>query len=174
MKPNNRELGTCYYPEHWPEDLWRTDAEQMINLGLKWVRIGEFSWSRLEPKENEFSFEWLDRAIETLGQAGLSIILGTPTATPPTWVMKKYPDMLALDADGQPRGFGSRRHYCFSHEGYRNQCSKIVRNLAERYGSNPYIQAWQTDNEYGCHDTTISYSSSALKSFQNWPILKGF
>ena len=56
MKPNKRELGTCYYPEHWPEDLWQTDAEQMINLGLKWVRIGEFSWSRLEPKENEFSF----------------------------------------------------------------------------------------------------------------------
>ena len=53
MKPNKRELGTCYYPEHWPEDLWQTDAEQMINLGLKWVRIGEFSWSRLEPKENE-------------------------------------------------------------------------------------------------------------------------
>ena len=53
VKPNNRELGTCYYPEHWPEDLWQTDAEQMINLGLKWVRIGEFSWSRLEPKENE-------------------------------------------------------------------------------------------------------------------------
>ena len=72
MKPNKRELGTCYYPEHWPEDLWQTDAEQMINLGLKWVRIGEFSWSRLEPKENEFSFEWLDRAIEILGQAGLS------------------------------------------------------------------------------------------------------
>ena len=168
MKPNNRELGTCYYPEHWPEDLWQTDAEQMINLGIKWVRIGEFSWSRLEPKENEFSFEWLDRAIEILGQAGLSIILGTPTATPPTWVIKKYPDMLALDADGRPRGFGSRRHYCFSHEGYRNQCSKIVTKLAERYGSSPYIQAWQTDNEYGCHDTTISYSSSALKSFQNW------
>ena len=57
MKPVNRELGTCYYPEHWPDDLWQTDAEKMANLGLKWVRIGEFSWSRLEPKENDFCFD---------------------------------------------------------------------------------------------------------------------
>jgi len=168
MKAVKRELGTCYYPEHWPDEIWKTDAKQMVDLGLKWVRIGEFAWSRLEPQESEFCFEWLDRAVEILGKAGLSVILGTPTATPPTWVLKKYPDMLAVDAEGRPREFGSRRHYCFSHEGYRTQCSIIVRQLAERYGANPYIQAWQTDNEYGCHNTTISYSYSALKSFQNW------
>ena len=168
MKAVKRELGTCYYPEHWPDEIWKTDAKQMVDLGLKWVRIGEFAWSRLEPQESEFCFEWLDRAVEILGKAGLSVILGTPTATPPTWVLKKYPDMLAVDSEGRPREFGSRRHYCFSHEGYRTQCSIIVRQLAERYGANPYIQAWQTDNEYGCHNTTISYSSSALKSFQNW------
>ena len=168
VKPIKRELGTCYYPEHWPDDIWKDDAQKMADLGLKWVRIGEFAWSRLEPQETEFCFEWLDRAVHILGEAGLSVVLGTPTAAPPTWVLKKYPDMLAVDSEGRPREFGSRRHYCFSHEGYREQCSIIVRKLAERYGSNPYIEAWQTDNEYGCHDTTISYSSSALKSFQHW------
>ena len=75
MKPNKRELGTCYYPEHWPEDLWQTDAEQMINLGLKWVRIGEFSWSRLEPKENEFSFEWLVAAVQVVLMCPVSSLL---------------------------------------------------------------------------------------------------
>ena len=157
VKPIKRELGTCYYPEHWPDDIWKDDAQKMADLGLKWVRIGEFAWSRLEPQETEFCFEWLDRAVDILGKAGLSVVLGTPTAAPPTWVLKKYPDMLAVDSEGRPREFGSRRHYCFSHEGYREQCSIIVRKLAERYGSNPYIEAWQTDNEYGCHDTTISY-----------------
>ena len=102
MKAFKRELGTCYYPEHWPDEIWKTDAKQMVDLGLKWVRIGEFAWSRLEPQESEFCFEWLDRAVEILGKAGLSVILGTPTATPPTWVIKKYPYMLAVDAEGRP------------------------------------------------------------------------
>ena len=79
MKPIKRELGTCDYPEHWPDDIWETDAKQMVELGLKWVRIGAFAWSRLEPKKSKFCFEWLDRAIEILGKAGLSVILGTPT-----------------------------------------------------------------------------------------------
>jgi len=67
MKATKRELGTCYYPEHWPDDIWKTDAKQMVDLGLKWVRIGEFAWSRLEPQESEFCFDWLDRAVEILG-----------------------------------------------------------------------------------------------------------
>jgi hypothetical protein len=79
MKPIKRELGTCDYPEHWPDDIWETDAKQMVELGLKWVRIGAFAWSRLEPKKSKFCFEWLDRAIEILGKASLSVILGTPT-----------------------------------------------------------------------------------------------
>tara|TARA_B100002003_G_scaffold246092_1_gene275056 strand:+ start:1398 stop:3305 length:1908 start_codon:yes stop_codon:yes gene_type:complete len=163
-----RTLGTCYYPEHLDETIWNPDAQRMAELGLSWVRIGEFAWSRIEPKEGQFDWDWLDRAIETLGSRGLKVILGTPTTTPPIWVTQKYPDMLALDSEGRPRGFGSRRHYCFSHDGYKEQCRDIVTRLAERYGENPHIQAWQTDNEYGCHDTTVSYSKSAEKAFQAW------
>lgn len=78
------------------------------------------------------------------------------------------PDMLAVDAAGQTRKFGSRRHYCFSHQGYRQQCRRIVEILARRFGEHPAICAWQTDNEYGCHDTSISYSQHALKAFRQW------
>ena len=163
-----RTLGVCYYPEHWPEDLWATDARRMADLGLTWVRIGEFAWSRLEPQPGRLDWGWLDRAIDTLGQAGLRVVLGTPTATPPRWVVDKHPDMLALDAHGRPRGFGSRRHYCFSHRGYLDECRRIVTALAERYGRNPHVAAWQTDNEYGCHDTTLSYSSAARDAFRDW------
>lgn len=163
-----RTLGVCYYPEHWPEEIWAEDARRMAEAGLTWVRIGEFAWSRMEPEPGKLDLGWLDRAIETLGQAGLKVILGTPTATPPRWMLTKHPDMLALDENGAPRGFGSRRHYCFSHDGYLEDCRRIVTILAERYGPNPHVAAWQTDNEYGCHETVVSYSEAAKRGFQDW------
>ena len=165
MKP---ELGVCYYPEHWPEAMWANDAARMVETGLTWIRIGEFAWSRMEPTPGHLKFDWLDRAIETLGNAGLKVVLGTPTATPPRWILDKHPDMLAVDAQGNPRKFGSRRHYCFSHQGYIDECWRIARIMGERYGQNPHVAAWQIDNEYGCHDTTVSYSASALQAFRNW------
>ncbi|MEZ5536640.1 MAG: beta-galactosidase [Thiolinea sp.] len=163
-----RTLGVCYYPEHWPRDIWEEDARRMAAAGLTWVRIGEFAWSRLEPQPGAYDFTWLDEAIQILGAAGLKVVLGTPTATPPRWILDRYPDMLALDAEGRPRKFGSRRHYCFSHEGYKRECVRIVEQLAQRYGHNPHIAAWQTDNEYGCHDTTLSYSDAACDAFRLW------
>jgi beta-galactosidase len=161
-------LGVCYYPEHWPESQWAEDAARMAEIGLSWVRIGEFAWSRMEPRPGQFDWGWLDRAIETLGGAGLRVVLGTPTATPPRWMLERHPDMLAYDAEGRVRGFGSRRHYCFSHRGYRAECARIVTALAERYGRNSHVQAWQTDNEYGCHDTVLSYSPAAEAAFRDW------
>ncbi len=140
----------------------------MGDLGLSWVRIGEFAWSKLERRPGDLTFDWLDEAIGILGDAGLKVVLGTPTATPPRWMLDRHPDMLAHDAEGRPRGFGSRRHYCFSHDGYRKECARIVTLLADRYGRNEDVQAWQTDNEYGCHDTTRSYSPAAATAFQSW------
>ncbi|WP_108853437.1 beta-galactosidase [Albidovulum aquaemixtae] len=163
-----RTLGVCYYPEHWPEELWAEDARRMAETGLTWVRIGEFAWSRIEPEPDQLDWGWLDRAIETLGAAGLKVVLGTPTATPPRWMLNRHPDMLALDSEGRPRKFGSRRHYCFSHAGYLEECRRIVTELAHRYGRNPYVAAWQADNEYGCHDTVISYSDAARRAFRDW------
>ena len=162
------ELGACYYPEHWPETQWADDARRMVEMGLSWVRIGEFAWSRLEPEPNRLTLDWLDRAIDTLVEAGLKIIMCTPTATPPRWMVDKHPDMLAWDAQGRVRGFGSRRHYDFSHLAYREECKRIARILGERYGQNPAIKAWQIDNEYGCHDTTLSFSPTAKAAFQLW------
>ena len=161
-------LGTCYYPEHWPEDWWAGDAAAMIDMGLSRVRIGEFAWSRIEPTPGQFDWSWLDRAIEVLHGAGLGIIMGTPTATPPKWLVDTMPDMLGVDAKGLPRKFGSRRHYCFSHRGYRAECARIVTAMAQRYGEHPAVVAWQTDNEYGCHDTAVSYSDAARDAFRGW------
>ncbi len=162
------KLGCCYYPEHWPEDRWAEDAARMAAMGLSLVRIGEFAWSRIEPEPGHYHWDWLDRAIDTLAAAGLQIILGTPTATPPKWLVDQMPDMVANDERGAPRGFGSRRHYCFSHPGYRAECIRIVGDMAQRYGQHPAIAMWQTDNEYGCHDTVLSFSQAAAHGFRRW------
>jgi len=63
-------LGVCYYPEHWPEDYWPRDAQRMRDLGLTYVRIGEFAWGRIEKSEGVYDWAWMDRAIETLAAAG--------------------------------------------------------------------------------------------------------
>jgi beta-galactosidase len=162
------ELGVCYYPEHWPDDWWADDARRMAELGLTRVRIGEFAWSRIEPEPGRYDWGWLDRAVQTLHDAGLGIIMGTPTATPPKWLVDRMPDMIALDDQGRPRRFGSRRHYCFSNLGYRAEAVRITAALAERYGKNAAIVAWQTDNEFGCHDTVPSYSNAARDGFRLW------
>jgi beta-galactosidase len=159
-------LGVCYYPEHWPEEYWDDDASRMAAMGLSRVRIGEFAWSRIEPAAGNFVWDWLDRAVDTLYRHGLGIIIGTPTATPPKWLVDQMPDMLAIDEQGRTRKFGSRRHYCFSHMGYRQAASRIVAAMAERYGSHPAIVAWQTDNEYGCHDTVLSHTAAAREGFR--------
>ena len=162
------KLGCCYFPEHWPEECWADDARRMRDMGLSLVRIGEFTWSRIEPEPGQFDWGWLDRAIATLRAGGLEVMLCTPTATPPKWLVDRMPDMVAIDANGRPRGFGSRRHYCFSHTGYRAQSRRITKAIAERYGQNPAITAWQTDNEYGCHDTVLSFSDAAAERFRLW------
>lgn len=161
-------LGVCYYPEHWPETCWREDAQRMAAMGIRYVRIGEFAWSRLEPRSGHFDWQWLDKSIETLAGQGLKIILGTPTACPPKWLVDRHPEILAIDPDGRTRRFGSRRHYCFSSTIYRREARRIVTAMARRYGSNPAISAWQIDNEYGCHDTVVSYSDAAAAAFRDW------
>ncbi|MEL6360312.1 MAG: beta-galactosidase [Pseudomonadota bacterium] len=169
LERNGRmRLGVCYYPEHWDQGLWADDAKRMVDLGLEVVRLGEFAWSRIEPASNEFDWGWLDKAIETLSDVGLQLILGTPTATPPKWLIDTYPDILAWDKDRRPRRFGSRRHYCFSSPRYTDETRRIVTAMTKRYGDHSAVEAWQTDNEYGCHDTVRSYSPAAEVAFQNW------
>ena len=162
-------FGVCYYPEHWPESQWDEDAKMMAELGLTYVRIGEFAWSRLEPNPGEYDFAWLDRSLATLASAGLKVVMGTPTATPPKWLCDLYPEILPVDPDtGRIRGFGSRRHYDFSSPIYLRESLRITEALARRYGNNDAVVGWQTDNELCCHDTALSGSELAGQAFQVW------
>jgi beta-galactosidase len=130
--------------------------------------VAEFAWSRFEPEPGNFNFSWLQRFLDLAKEEEIAVVVGTPTASPPKWLVDLMPDMIALDEDGLPRAFGSRRHYCFSHEGYRSKCRQIVTKLAEVVGAHPAVYAWQIDNEYGCHGTAISYSPAARARFRRW------
>lgn len=161
-------LGVCYYPEHWPEDWWARDAQRMRAAGISYVRIAEFAWSRYEPRRGEFDWGWLDRAIAVLGAAGLKVVLGTPTCAPPKWLVDTFPDVIPYDEQGRPKGFGSRRHYTFSSEAYWQESRRVVEALCQRYGNNAHVVGWQTDNEYGCHDTILSWGEVDLMAFRQW------
>lgn len=161
-------IGVCYYPEHWPEQLWASDAKRMRALGISQVRIGEFAWANIEPRQSHYEWDWLDRAIDVLSAAGLHIIMGTPTACPPRWLVDALPDMLPVDEHGRTRGFGSRRHYSTSSVEFAEAAIGITTAMVERYGQHPSIAGWQIDNEFGCHDTTLCYSPAALTAFHAW------
>ena len=88
--------GTDYYPEHWPRDRWETDAKLMEEMGIDVVRMAEFSWAKMEPREGEFHFEWLKEAVALLAKHGIKSILGTPTAAPPAWIIEKNPEIQPI------------------------------------------------------------------------------
>jgi beta-galactosidase len=166
--PNTPCIGVCYYPEHLPPAHWSADFDSMREIGIRIVRVGEFAWSRLEPEPDEYRFSWLEQILDLAESKSLSVVLGTPTSAPPKWLVDQMPDMVAVDANGHRKGFGSRRHYCFSHAGYRKECERIVTKLAQAFGEHPAIVAWQTDNEFGCHNTILSYSDAARIAFRAW------
>lgn len=161
-------IGVCYFPEHWPQERWERDAEQMADAGVEYVRMAEFSWAVLEPERGSYQFDWLDEAIATLAERDLKVVLCTPTATPPKWLVDRHPEILQTDRDGIPRQFGSRRHYCFNSAIYRRETHRIVSEMADRYADEDAVVGWQTDNEFGCHRTVRCYCDDCAAAFSDW------
>jgi beta-galactosidase len=157
-------FGVDYYPEHWPESRWEVDAQLMLAAGMNVVRLAEFAWIKLEPREDSFDFGWLDRAIEIFHRQGISVLLGTPTASPPVWLAQKTPEVLRTREDGLRVSFGARRITCPSHPVYRDRSRRITTALAEHYAANPAVIGWQTDNEFGDR----CYCPICRAAFQDW------
>lgn len=161
-------FGADYYPEHWPRRRWETDAALMRELGLDVVRMAEFSWSRLEPEPGRYAFEWLDEAIAVLAAQGIKVVLGTPTAAPPAWLVEKHPDVLPVDYEGRTRHFGGRHHACQSNAALREHAVHYATALAKHYAGNPHVVGFQTDNELGNSHQTLCYCQSCAAAFRAW------
>lgn len=161
---NQFRFGADYYPEQWDQARWEQDAALMQAASFNVVRLAEFAWAKLEPRENQFDFGWLDRAIGILASHGIDVVLGTPTASPPPWVMVQHPDLFLTEVNGTRRTYGLRREYCPSYPLYRQHSARIVSAMAEHYLDNPTVIGWQIDNELGDR----CYCETCRAEFHNW------
>ena len=140
-------LGAAYYPEDWDPSEIDKDIRKMLSIGIDVARIGEFAWHKMEPAEGSFDFGWLHDVVDRLKSAGIGVVMCTPTATPPIWITRKYPDMLVEYKNGRTMQHSGRRHACSNHPEYLRYSAIIVEKLAQEFGSDEGILGWQIDNE---------------------------
>jgi beta-galactosidase len=171
-------FGADYHPEHWvypyagtPEDTearWKEDIELMVAAGMNIVRMGEFVWGLCEPREGEFDFSWLKRIMDLMGAEDIKVVLATPTAAPPIWLTKKYPEVLPMDERGLPLCEGTRHACCLNSDLYWDYSKKVVRAMAGALGSHRQLVAWQIDNNVGAHSMQPSFNEETRRDWHLW------
>ena len=159
--------GGDYNPDQWPEEVWDDDVRLMKKAGVNLVSVGIFSWAKIEPSEGVYDFDWLDRIIDKLGEAGIAVDLASATASPPMWLTQAHPEVLWKDYRGDVCQPGARQHWRPTSPVFREYALKLCRAMAEHYKGNPYVVAWHVSNEYVCHNR-FDYSEDAEHAFQQW------
>lgn len=157
--------GCAYYPEHWDRKLWTRDAQLMQKAGFNIVRVAEFAWYYFEPKEGQFDFAWLDDALDILARHGIRAILGTPTATIPAWMAKKYPHLMAIHDGLRRRPFGIRKDYCILQPDFIRLAARVTEQIARHYARDPRIAAFQLDNEFSSHRCRCNFCQDQFRAF---------
>jgi beta-galactosidase len=151
---NDRLLfGVAYYDEYMPYERLDKDIKMMQEAGINVVRIAESTWSTMEPQEGIYNFSHIDRVLNGMHKAGISVIIGTPTYAVPTWLVKKYPDVLAITARG-PNQYGARQNMDITNVHFRAYAEKAIRKMLAHIKDHPAIIGYQIDNE------TKSYGTS--------------
>lgn len=163
------KIGVDYYPEQWDKEIWSSDAELMAKTGVKLVRIGEFAWSKLEPQDGVFDFDWLDEAIKVFARFSIEVVLCTPTNCPPLWLYQAHPEIIQTGLDGNKIQIGIRGHRCINNPTFLSYAKRITEKLVLRYGSNPSVTAWQIDNELEAYPCTCEVCKG---KFREWLIDK--
>ena len=159
--------GGDYNPDQWPEEVWDDDVRLMKKAGVNLVSVGIFSWAKIETSEGVYDFDWLDRIIDKLGEAGIAVDLASATASPPMWLTQAHPEVLWKDYRGDVCQPGARQHWRPTSPVFREYALKLCRAMAEHYKDNPYVVAWHVSNEYGCHNR-FDYSEDAERAFRKW------
>ena len=138
--------GVAYYDEYMPYDRLDKDVAMMKKAGINVVRIAESTWSTCEPQEGVFDFSHVERVLDAMEEAGISVIIGTPTYAIPTWMVKSYPDILATTING--RGiYGPRQIMDITHPVYRFYGERVIRRLMEVTAHRKCVIGFQLDNE---------------------------
>jgi len=160
-------FGGDWNPEQWPEHVWEEDIRLMKEAGVNLVTPAVFSWAMIQPTEEYWNFDWLDKILSLCLDAGIKVDMATATASPPPWLGLKYPDTLAVTADGMQLAWGARQHYSPSSKTFKDKSQMVVRKLLERYGDHEAIVMWHVGNEYGAH-TAYCYSTESEVAFRKW------
>src|SRR6187549_3011687 len=159
--------GACYYPELWPESDIERDIAGIKAAGLTVVRMGDFSWSHLEPEEGKISLALFTKVMDRLHAEGISVVFCTPTASAPVWLSHGHPERCFVDAEGRVMSHGARQHVSYEHPDVRAACFRIVDAIGRTLGSHPAIIAWQIDNEFKCH-VGEDFSPAAVAHWHRW------
>jgi beta-galactosidase GanA len=162
--PHPLHLGVHWHPEHWPEDQWPLDIERLKEAGVSCVRLFESAWHRFEPREWEFDFEWAVRVLDQLRDAGLKVILATPTAAPPAWMSFKYPEILRVTPDGRRLTHGHPRPYSVVSSRYREFCTRVADQMVHAFRGHDAVIGWQIDDCINGAD----YGNEARRAFHGW------
>ena len=145
---NMKELlyGAAYYDEYMPYDRLDKDVEMMKKAGINTVRIAESTWSTCEPQPGDFDFSHVERVMDAMEEAGINVIIGTPTYAVPTWMVKAHPDVLAETVKG--RGiYGARQIMDITHPVYLFYAERVIRELLKRTAHRKCVIGFQLDNE---------------------------
>lgn len=162
--------GVSYYPELIDESEWDRDLTLMRQCGMTIIRMLDFAWTAIEPREGCYSLEWLDRFLALAHSKGIQVILCTPTATPPAWLASQYPEIMLVLRGGERRTFGARRDIDVSSPIYKGFCADLCTVLGKRYGNHPAVIGWQIDNELMGPELapTECHSVHATWQFRQW------
>ncbi|KFI91924.1 beta-galactosidase [Bifidobacterium stellenboschense] len=160
-------FGGDYNPDQWPDETIDDDIRLMREAHVNTVALAIFSWDRIEPREGEFTFDWLDSVIDRLGRAGIAVDLASATATAPLWLYEKHPEVLPVDRYGHVVNAGSRQSWRPTSPVFQRYALRLCRMLAAHYKDNTYVTAWHMGNEYGWNNR-YDYSDDALHAFRAW------
>ena len=192
--------GAAYYDEYMPYDRLQQDVAMMKKAGINTVRIAESTWSTCEPQEGVFDFSHVERVMDAMEEAGINVIIGTPTYAIPTWMVKSHPDVMAETVKG--RGiYGARQIMDITHPVYRFYAERVIRKLMECTAYRKCVIGFQVDNEtkyYGTagknvqekfvkylrrkfnndldamnHEFGLDYWSNRINAWEDFPDVRG-
>lgn len=175
MKTDKLYFGAAYYSEYLPYDRVEKDMEMMEKAGMNVIRIAESTWSTLEPQEGVYDFTHIDRMLDAAARHHISVIVGTPTYAVPTWLVKKYPDILAITQNGCER-YGHRQNMDITDPDYLSHAERVIRVLMEHVKDVPHVIGYQLDNETKSYGTAGPRVQAMFVDYlkENFPDINDF
>lgn len=175
MKTDKLYFGAAYYSEYLPYDRVEKDMEMMEKAGMNVIRIAESTWSTLEPQEGVYDFTHIDRMLDAAARHHISVIVGTPTYAVPTWLVKKYPDILAITQNGRER-YGHRQNMDITDPDYLSHAERVIRVLMEHVKDVPHVIGYQLDNETKSYGTAGPRVQAMFVDYlkENFPDINDF